>query len=71
MTNTLQELETNAGKAFAIGSAIIYQGDAAAANSEIAQLQAVTAADVQRVMKKYFTDTNRVIIYYQNGDVSK
>ncbi len=71
VTNTLQELETNAGKAFAIGRAIIYQGDAAAANSEIAQLQAVTAADVQRVMKKYFTDTNRVIIYYQNGDVSK
>ncbi|MCY7346246.1 MAG: insulinase family protein [Pyrinomonadaceae bacterium] len=71
VTNTLQELETNEGKAFAVGSAIIYQGDANAVNSDIAQLQAVTAADVQRVMKKYFTDTNRVVIYYQNGDVSK
>ena len=27
-------------------------------------LQAVTAADVQRVMKKYFTDTNRLVLYY-------
>jgi predicted Zn-dependent peptidase len=26
----------------------------------------VTAADVQRVMKKYFKDNNRVVIYYQN-----
>jgi hypothetical protein len=24
----------------------------------------VTAADVQRVMKKYLTDTNRLVIYY-------
>ena len=27
-------------------------------------LQAVTAADIQRVMKKYFTDTNRLVLYY-------
>ena len=29
------------------------------------KLQAVTAADVQRVMKKYFNDKNRVVITYQ------
>ncbi len=25
---------------------------------------AVTAADVQRVMKKYFADQNRMVLYY-------
>ena len=29
------------------------------------KLQAVTAADVQRVMKKYFNDKNRVVITYR------
>jgi zinc protease len=62
----LQELETNDGKASAVERAIAYEGDPKAVNSDIQQLQAVTAADVQRVMKKYFTDKNRVVIYYQN-----
>jgi zinc protease len=48
---------------------VAYDGDPKAVNSDIQKLQAVTAADVQRVMKKYFTDKNRVVIYYQNeGD---
>jgi zinc protease len=33
-------------------------------NTDLPQLQAVTAADVQRVMKKYFTAANRLVIYY-------
>jgi zinc protease len=65
ITRTLQEREQNDGKAFAIERAIAYLGDANAVNTDIQKLQAVTAADVQRVMKKYFTDTNRVVIYYQ------
>ena len=64
----LQELETNDGKALAIERAVAYEGDPTAVNRDIAELQAVTAADVQRVMKKYFTDTNRVVIYYQQGE---
>jgi zinc protease len=67
ITRTLQEREQNDGKAIAIERAIAYQGDASAVNTDIQKLQAVTAADVQRVMKKYFTDKNRVVIYYQNG----
>jgi predicted Zn-dependent peptidase len=27
----------------------------------------VTAADVQRVMKQYFKDNNRVVIYYNQA----
>jgi zinc protease len=65
ITGALTALETNDGKAIAIERAMIYEGNAKAVNDAIAKLQAVTIADVQRVMKKYFTDTNRVVIYYQ------
>jgi hypothetical protein len=39
-------------------------GDANRVNTDNERLQAVTAEDVQRAMKKYFTDTNRVVIYF-------
>jgi zinc protease len=65
VTTQLRERETNNGKAFAIGWAVTLLGDARRVNTEVARLQAVTAADVQRVMKKYFGDTNRVVITYQ------
>jgi zinc protease len=65
ITRKIQELETNDGKATAIERAIAYDGDPKAVNSDIQKLQAVTAADVQRVMKKYFTDKNRFVIHYQ------
>ncbi len=65
------ELEDNDGKAIAIENAVAYQGDPKAVNTDIKQLQAVTIADVQRVMQKYFTDKNRVVIYYQNEGEAK
>jgi zinc protease len=68
VANALRGLETNRGKAFAIGNGVIYDNDPNAVNMEIKQLQAVTAADVQRVMKQYFADNNRVVIYYVNDD---
>lgn len=67
----LQELETNDGKAIAVEQAVAYDGDPKAVNEDIQKLQAVTAADIQRVMKKYFTDKNRVVIYYQNEGEAK
>jgi zinc protease len=67
ITETLQQREDNDGKALAIERAVAYQGDPKAVNSDIQKLQAVTAADVQRVMKKYFSATNRVVIYYRQG----
>jgi len=39
-------------------------GDPARVNTDLDRLQAVTAADVQRVMKKYFVDSNRLVLYY-------
>ncbi|MGH9900902.1 MAG: M16 family metallopeptidase [Pyrinomonadaceae bacterium] len=64
VTNELRERETNNGKANALGLAAVLLGDVARANTAVERLQAVTAADVRRVMRKYFTDTNRVVIYY-------
>jgi zinc protease len=64
ITETIRNRQNNDGKAIAIERAIAYQHDPKAVNGDIAKLQAVTAADVQRLMKKYFTDTNRTVIYY-------
>ncbi|HEX5873821.1 MAG TPA: hypothetical protein VFY60_04175, partial [Pyrinomonadaceae bacterium] len=64
ITNQLRQLETGNGKALALGEAAVLLGDAARVNTDLARLQAVTAADIQRVMKKYFTDTNRFVLYY-------
>lgn len=65
LTNIIRERETSNGKADALGRAAVLLGDARRVNSDVAKLQAVSATDVQRVMKKYFTDTNRVVITYQ------
>ena len=64
LTNLLRERETNEGKAEALGEATVLLGDPNRANTGLARLQAVTAADIQRVMKKYFTDANRLVLYY-------
>jgi zinc protease len=68
ITETVRNRQNNDGKAIAIERAIAYQHDPKAVNFDIQKLQAVTAADVQRVMKKYFTDTNRTVIYYTQGE---
>lgn len=69
VTNELRERETSNGKSFALARAAVLLGDPARVNTDIEKLQAVTAADIQRVMKKYFTDTNRVVITYQSEEM--
>lgn len=64
ITDQLREWETVNGKALALGEAAVLLNDPARANTDLARLQAVTAADIQRVMKKYFTDSNRMVLYY-------
>ncbi len=63
--------EDNDGKAISIERAVAYKHDPKSVNTGIQELQKVTAADVQRVMKKYFSDTNRVVIYYNNDGGAK
>lgn len=67
IAGAIRQRETNDGKAIAIERAVAYLGDPKAVNSEVAKLQAVTAADIQRVMKQYFKDNNRVVIYYNQA----
>ena len=64
VTGQLHERETNLGRASALGDAAVLLGDPNRVNTDLARLSKVTAADVQRVMKKYMTDQNRLVLYY-------
>ena len=64
VADRLREIETNNGKAAAIGNAAVILGDANRVNTDLDRLQKISASDIQRVMRKYFSDTNRVVIYY-------
>jgi len=66
ITSALREREENNGRAEALSRAIVLQRDASQVNSGLGKLQAVTAADVQRVMKKYVGDAKAVVITYTN-----
>jgi zinc protease len=65
LASALRERETIEGRASALGYALIVDGDAAAVNTQLGQLQAVTAADVQRVARKYLADDRRMTIRYR------
>lgn len=64
ITSQLRRLETNLGKSQSLGGAAVLLGDPNRVNTDLDRLQAVTAADVQRVARKYFTDQNRYVFYY-------
>jgi zinc protease len=65
VTGKLRERETIDGRGFALGYALRIQGDPAKANAELGDLQAVTAADVQRVAQKYLDPQLRMTIRYR------
>jgi zinc protease len=64
VTSILRAREDVNGKAVAIGEAIIYKNDAKAVNRDVDALNAVTAEDVSRIMKTYFRENGRTVIYY-------
>ncbi len=64
ITDQLRQRETSNGKALALGEAAVLLGDPSRVNTDLGRLQAVTADDIQRVMKKYFADNNRLVLYY-------
>jgi zinc protease len=55
--------QTVMSKASAIGHAAVIQKDLSLLNRELAEYQKVTAADIQRVAKKYFGTENRTVLY--------
>lgn len=71
LTFKLQNRETNDGKAIALGTATVIYGDPERVNTDLENLKAVTAADVQNVMKKYFTRENRLVLYYLSSTEKK
>lgn len=64
VTSQIRERETNSGRALAVGWAAVVLSDVNRVNRDLDRLQRVTAADVQRVMRRYFTPANRVVIHY-------
>ena len=65
LASALSERETIDGRASAIGYALQVDGDARAVNTQLAALQAVTVADVQRVARKYLAEDRRMTIRYR------
>jgi zinc protease len=65
LTAELKGRQTAQGKAFGLGQAALIEGDPARINGDLAALQQVSAADVQRVLKKYVTGAHSVTIDYQ------
>jgi zinc protease len=69
LTQALVERQTPDGTASALAEAAVQRGGAAAANSLLADLQRVSAADVQRVMRTHVAKASKVTISYtQAGD---
>lgn len=64
LSEALQERETASGRAFTLGEALVRTGDPKAVDKRLALVQRVTAADVQRVARKYLTPQSRVDIRY-------
>jgi zinc protease len=66
LASRLGQRETNEGKAGALGAAAVLLGDPARVNTDIARLQAVTAADVRRAVRRYTAGPNAhpVVIHY-------
>jgi len=59
----LSGLRTNSGLSFQLGYYATVGGDWKMAEEFPKQIEAVAAADVQRVAKKYLVDTNRTVVY--------
>lgn len=63
LTAALSERQTPQGQATAIGQAALLRGDARDVDRELARLQAVGAADVQRVLRRWLAG-KRVTLHY-------
>jgi zinc protease len=64
LTGKLRELQTAHGKASAIGEAAVVYGNAEHVNTELAEVQAVTADQIKAVLNKYITGKKRVVVEY-------
>ncbi|GBC81133.1 putative zinc protease [bacterium HR10] len=54
--------QSNQGKADALGRAAVLGKDPARVNTEVERILAVTPEEIQRVARRYFTETNRIVL---------
>ncbi len=64
LTAALAERQTAAGRAMALGHALVMAGDVRDADAELARLQAVSADDVRRVLRTHVLRAHRVSATY-------
>lgn len=64
LTSVVASRQTPGGQAEGVGWALVNYGDARQADGEIARLQAVTAADVQRVLRRHVLERPTVTVSY-------
>ncbi len=68
LTQSIEARETAEGKASTLASAVIVDGDPRAADKQLAAIAQVSAADVQRVARKYLGDQQAATIRYLPAD---
>lgn len=66
LTSELVRRQTPAGKAEALGRAMLVRGDAAGADQELAELAAVSASDVQRALRAHVLNRRHIAVHYLN-----
>ena len=67
LTAAIVSRQTPEGLGAEIANAAVLEGDPARINADLEALQRVTAADVQRVLRRYVVDAHRVVIDYSQG----
>ena len=70
VTQAFMSRQTPLGLASAIADAAVLEGNAARVNTDLDALQRVSAADVQRVMRRYVVDAHKVTIDYRQEQVA-
>ncbi|MEO5492700.1 MAG: pitrilysin family protein [Sphingomonas sp.] len=70
LTATIESRETADGKASAIARSVIIDGDPTAADKQLAAIQRVTAADIQRVARRYLSDNRSAAIRYMPAEMA-
>ena len=65
VTGAFISRQTPLGLASALGDAAVLEGNPARINTDLDDLQRVTAGDVQRVMRRYIVDAHKVMIEYR------
>ena len=68
VANALRSRETVGDRAFQLGYALMMTNDPGTADREVAEIQAVTAADIQRVARRYLTDQRAITVRYLPAD---